>query len=83
MTDKNSPIIDFYPEKFETDFNGKKYDYESVVLLPLINEERLLKALKKLESSLTEDEKKRNSIASDLLLIEGNFIIVLLVPKYF
>ncbi len=38
MSDANSPIIDFYPEKFDTDLNGKKQEWEAVVLIPFINE---------------------------------------------
>lgn len=34
----NSPIIDFYPPKFETDINGKRQDWEAVVLIPFIDE---------------------------------------------
>ena len=38
MTDATSPIIDFYPENFETDLNGKKADWEAIVLIPFIDE---------------------------------------------
>lgn len=46
MTDVGSPIIDFYPKDFESDLNGKKNDWEAVVLIPFIDEKRLLAALK-------------------------------------
>lgn len=45
MRDPTSPIIDFYPEEFHTDLNGKKNDWEAVVLIPFIKEDRLLKAV--------------------------------------
>ncbi|XP_047139268.1 5'-3' exoribonuclease 1 isoform X1 [Hydra vulgaris] len=57
----NSPIIDFYPPDFRTDLNGKQQDWEGVVLIPFIDETRLLKAVRENCSRLTEEEKQRNS----------------------
>lgn len=45
MTEETSPIIDFYPKDFELDMNGKKQDWEAVVKIPFIDQERLLKAM--------------------------------------
>lgn len=42
LSDSKSPIIDFYPENFETDMNGKCNDWEAVVLIPFIEEEKLI-----------------------------------------
>ncbi|CAG8482069.1 11267_t:CDS:10 [Paraglomus occultum] len=61
MVNPNSPIIDFYPKDFDTDMNGKKADWEAVVKIPFIDEERLIEALKGKEHLLTKEEKKRNS----------------------
>lgn len=60
MTHPESELIDFYPADFETDLNGKNQEWEAVVLIPFIDEERLLKSLKKYDNDLTADEKKRN-----------------------
>lgn len=46
MLDPTSPIMDFYPMKFESDLNGKKQDWEAVVKIPFIDEKRLLKAMR-------------------------------------
>ena len=46
MSDPNSSILDFYPQDFEQDLNGKKQDWEAVVKIPFIDEERLLRAMK-------------------------------------
>mmetsp|Transcript_1721 Transcript_1721/g.2536 ORF Transcript_1721/g.2536 Transcript_1721/m.2536 type:complete len:1255 (-) Transcript_1721:466-4230(-) len=46
MGDRESPIIDFYPKEVPCDPNGKAMPWLWVVLLPFIDEERLLAALK-------------------------------------
>lgn len=45
MTEPGSSILDFYPLEFEQDLNGKKQDWEAVVKIPFINQDRLLKAM--------------------------------------
>ena len=35
---ESSPIGDFYPVEFEQDLNGKRQDWEAVVLIPFIDE---------------------------------------------
>lgn len=42
LTEEQSPIINYYPSDFETDLNGKKQEWEAVVLIPFINEKDLL-----------------------------------------
>jgi len=46
MTDAASPIIDFYPADFELDLNGKKQDWEAIVVIPFIDQNRLLDTMK-------------------------------------
>jgi len=38
MDEENSEIGDFYPTTFSTDLNGKKQEWEAVVLIPFIEE---------------------------------------------
>lgn len=56
----NSELIDFYPPSFETDMNGKKQDWEALVLIPFIDENRLLTAMAKCDKGLKDTERQRN-----------------------
>ncbi|ORX38527.1 putative exonuclease [Kockovaella imperatae] len=60
MTEETSPIIDFYPQDFALDMNGKKQDWEAVVKIPFIDQARLLKAMAPRDARLTSEEKERN-----------------------
>eukprot|EP00095_Tigriopus_kingsejongensis_P010572 maker-scaffold1137_size60140-snap-gene-0.17 protein:Tk10572 transcript:maker-scaffold1137_size60140-snap-gene-0.17-mRNA-1 annotation:"5 -3 exoribonuclease 1" len=60
MLNPSSPIIDYYPKDFENDLNGKQQDWEAVVLIPFIDEARLLAAMKPPLSHLKPDEAARN-----------------------
>ncbi|CAM9192531.1 unnamed protein product, partial [Ectocarpus fasciculatus] len=44
MIGDHSPLKDCYPDTFEVDMNGKKSPWEAVVLLPFIDEKKLLQA---------------------------------------
>jgi 5'-3' exoribonuclease 2 len=72
MTQDDSPIIDFYPDDFEIDMNGKKMVWQGVALLPFIDEKRLLKALKSKEPELSDDEKRRNRWGDNVMFIGDN-----------
>lgn len=67
MTQDISPVIDFYPVDFQTDLNGKQQEWEAVVLIPFIDEARLLEAMKLVENQLSPSEKKRNAHGPCLL----------------
>jgi 5'-3' exoribonuclease 1 len=51
MSDPYSPIIDFYPQDFEMDMNGKKQDWEAIVKIPFIDQDRLQTAMKSMCSA--------------------------------
>lgn len=60
MMDPSSKIIDYYPVNFETDLNGKKQEWEALVLIPFIDEIRLMDAMNDCNDRLTVSEKNRN-----------------------
>lgn len=60
MTDPSSKIIDYYPVNFETDLNGKKQEWEALVLIPFINEIRLIDAMNDCNDKLSDNERNRN-----------------------
>uniref|UniRef100_A0A182Y8Z1 5'-3' exoribonuclease 1 n=1 Tax=Anopheles stephensi TaxID=30069 RepID=A0A182Y8Z1_ANOST len=60
MINPNSSVYDFYPTSFTTDLNGKQQAWEAVVLIPFIDEKRLLKAMGPCDAFLTDEEKQRN-----------------------
>ncbi|CAN6630335.1 5'-3' exoribonuclease 2 [Trichomonascus vanleenenianus] len=69
MSDPDSEIIDFYPEKFPIDMNGKKLAWQGIPLLPFIDEERLLGVVQKKYPELTDDEVRRNTAKEAIVLI--------------
>ncbi|KAI4242890.1 MAG: hypothetical protein L6R40_003763 [Gallowayella cf. fulva] len=66
MTNPASPIIDFYPREFELDMNGKKMEWEAVVKIPFIDEERLLNAMRTKDHLLSQEERERNDFGVTL-----------------
>ena len=69
MSDENSEIIDFYPEDFPIDLNGKKFAWQGVALLPFIDEKRLLDAMAARYPLLSAEEHARNEMGKDVLII--------------
>lgn len=69
MTDEESDILDFYPEDFPIDLNGKKFAWQGVALLPFIDEKRLLKAMAEKYPLLSSEDAARNEMGRDVLLL--------------
>lgn len=69
MTNDNSEIIDFYPEDFEVDLNGKKMAWQGVALLPFIDMPRLLTAMDKKYLLMNPEDLARNEMGKDVLII--------------
>ncbi|GAO17756.1 hypothetical protein UVI_02033570 [Ustilaginoidea virens] len=72
MTENDSEIIDFYPEEFEIDLNGKKMSWQGVALLPFIDMSRLLTAVQSKYPLLTPAEAARNAPGRDVLILSDN-----------
>lgn len=72
MIDPECPIIDFYPEDFKIDLNGKKYAWQGVALLPFVDEVRLKRALESVYPMLTAEEKRRNMRGDDRMYVREN-----------
>lgn len=73
MTLSSSPIREYYPEDFETDMNGKRNDWEAVVLLPFVDEQRLFAACDSIpESDLSQEEVKCNKLGPPFLYQYSN-----------
>ncbi|XP_057341540.1 5'-3' exoribonuclease 1 isoform X1 [Microplitis mediator] len=60
LTEEESPIIEYYPLEFRTDLNEKKQEWEAIVLIPFINEKKLIEAMSRYNHLLTPEEAKRN-----------------------
>lgn len=69
MTEEDSEIVDFYPEDFPIDLNGKKFAWQGVALLPWIDSKRLLTAMERLYPFLPPEEAARNVVGKDVLLV--------------
>nr|XP_019609140.1 PREDICTED: 5'-3' exoribonuclease 1 isoform X3 [Rhinolophus sinicus] len=67
MTSEDSPIIEYYPPDFKTDLNGKQQEWEAVVLIPFIDERRLLEAMEACNHALRKEERKRNQHSECLM----------------
>lgn len=61
MVDMNSPMQKYYPLHFDYDMNGKKNDWEAVVIIPFIDAELLIKCTEIVDYQLTKEEQLRNA----------------------
>jgi 5'-3' exoribonuclease 2 len=83
MVDEDSPIIDFYPEQFDIDMNGKKQEWQGVALLPFIEEHRLLEALKSVYGTLTAEESRRNGRRVDRLFLSSRNMLCSVLERLY
>ncbi|PRP88161.1 5'-3' exoribonuclease 1 (ISS) [Planoprotostelium fungivorum] len=68
MISPSSPISDFYPDDFATDLNGKKNDWEAIVLVPFVDQKRLVDAIQQHVNvaELTPEEVRRNGFGKSM-----------------
>ena len=69
MTDPKSPLAEFYPLDFKEDPNGKKMTWQWIALLPFIDVQRLVDAIKAVEDTFTDEEKRRNTMGNDVIFV--------------
>ena len=57
-----SPIARFYPTEFEVDRNGRKNEWQAVVLLPIVDLEEVRRAYEENEPLISSDDLPRNRL---------------------
>lgn len=67
VTDTGSPVIDMFPKKVEIDMLNKDQLWQCIPLVPLLNEMRIIEAIKTYKLKLTEEEEERNKILEDFI----------------
>lgn len=60
LTSPDSVIADFYPIDFEVDLEGKKNEYEGIILLPHVDPQRIRNAFNDIKDQLSEYDRERN-----------------------
>lgn len=74
FTDEKSPIIDFYPLKFDIDLQGKRQEWEGRPLLPFINVDRLKSAYQKVEGITSEEAKINANGKNTRYFLDGDVV---------
>lgn len=72
MRHPQSPIIDFYPNDFALDMNGKRWAWQAVALLPFIDENRLKEVMKECEPHFSAEEQERNKLGNHLIFVHAS-----------
>ena len=67
LTDDNSPLKNYCPDKFEIDLAGKKYEYQGIVLLPMINPGLIIDSYISVANLIDKKETKRNVFQKTLV----------------
>jgi len=67
----DSPIFHFYRSDPAIDAHGKYFEKQYIIKLPFVDEKRLFEALKSIDSTLSEEEEKRNRFDYDRLFIHS------------
>eukprot|EP01129_Flabellula_baltica_P009271 TRINITY_DN3759_c0_g1_i1.p1 TRINITY_DN3759_c0_g1~~TRINITY_DN3759_c0_g1_i1.p1 ORF type:complete len:1308 (-),score=330.34 TRINITY_DN3759_c0_g1_i1:15-3938(-) len=56
-----------YPNDFDTDLNGKKYEWEAIALISFLDADLIFRKTKEVNSMLTEEEKLRNTFGDAVI----------------
>eukprot|EP00190_Bangiopsis_sp_CCMP1999_P001137 CAMPEP_0198735810 /NCGR_PEP_ID=MMETSP1475-20131203/61887_1 /TAXON_ID= ORGANISM="Unidentified sp., Strain CCMP1999" /NCGR_SAMPLE_ID=MMETSP1475 /ASSEMBLY_ACC=CAM_ASM_001111 /LENGTH=649 /DNA_ID=CAMNT_0044499531 /DNA_START=328 /DNA_END=2277 /DNA_ORIENTATION=- len=74
MTEEKSTVIEFYPSEFQVDYNGKKNAWEAVVLIPFIDEKKLLAAVRQINpAEISVEELKRNKLGKERVFAADSY----------
>eukprot|EP01052_Picozoa_sp_SAG31_P028911 SAG31_NODE_2832_length_5025_cov_4.096427_1_plen_1180_part_00 len=69
MTNPNSPVYEFFTDDLKIDMEGKSFEWEAIVLLKFMDEDKLLAACEMvLPSDLTHQERRQNVLGNNVLL---------------
>ncbi len=69
LYEDTSPIIDFYPDTFKVDCEGKSQEYEGHAILPFIDVARLQSSFSKIKHQISENDMKRNKLGKNASFI--------------
>lgn len=67
MIDESSPLKDCFPDNFELDMDGKQQSWEAVVVIPFIDENKLIKAVQDCEGQLSDHDRLQNKHGPHLM----------------
>lgn len=59
-TSDTSPLIEYYPTNFQVDVSGKRQEWEGIVKIPVIDQQKLAHVYRSASHSLDKHEKRRN-----------------------
>ena len=76
MVEEDSEIVDFYPRDFHVDIKGKRFAWMGEVILPFIDEERLLRAIEKHAAKMTPSEQKRNRLGDTRVYMRQDNVLM-------
>ena len=70
---KDIPQIlkEFFPDKIDIDYNGKTAEYESLLLVPMVDEEKMVEIEKKCRK-LTQEEEKENKWGTSFMFSQND-----------
>lgn len=72
MIDPSSPIIDLYSSDAPIDPNGKHLPWLWILLLPFVDEKRIVSAFNENKSGLTVEECRRNAFGVSIMFLHLN-----------
>jgi 5'-3' exoribonuclease 2 len=72
MLSPTSEIADFYPRDVPVDPNGKAMPWLWVLLLPFIDESRLVETIAPIFEKLTPEEGKRNALSAARIFVHAS-----------